>query len=183
MSAALEVEEWRDVPGYEGLYQASNMGNIRNDKTGAVLRLGLCTEGYHKVTLGYRNSRKTVRAHILVMMSFNVTRPSGMDIDHIDGNKTNNRLENLEYVTRRVNIQRHHSRTRSTSSYMGVRWCKSKSTWGSKIGYNGSRYHLMYSRTEGNCGKIYEMAVQSIERGEFEKFMLGIADIREGLKK
>lgn len=99
----LETEEWRDVPGYEGLYQVSNLGRVRRTKTGRVLRPGKTRKGYFAVSFSRNSVRKSEYVHSCVARAFLGTRPEGLTINHKDGNKSNNCAANLEYCTNQEN--------------------------------------------------------------------------------
>lgn len=93
------TEIWKDIPGYEGRYQASNEGRIKG-AYGRVLKPGNC-RGYSIVNIsGYG----TIAVHLLVARTF-LPLPNET-VNHKDGNKKNNALINLEWVTRSEN-QRH----------------------------------------------------------------------------
>lgn len=93
------MEYWRFVPGYEFLYEVSSAGNIRNFRTGTIRKPALHPTGYFLVDLWRFGSKKTFRVHRLVAMAF-LENPGGRaQVNHIDGNKTNNHLENLEWAT------------------------------------------------------------------------------------
>lgn len=103
-------EIWKDIPNYEGLYQVSDLGRVRSfDRIDALgrLRRGRILKhsivlGYNKLTLcGRDGSRKEIKVHRLVMLAF--CGWSDLQVNHINGIKTDNRLENLEYVTNREN--------------------------------------------------------------------------------
>ena len=86
-------EEWREVRDHP-FYEVSNMGNVRK-----TLRQTCDPEGYPRVTV----DRKRVRVHQLVMEAFSKKRHENDIVDHINGQKNDNRLENLEYVTPKEN--------------------------------------------------------------------------------
>jgi len=104
------VEIWKDVPGYEGLYQISNLGN--------VLSLNYRNHGYSQVLVPKRNNsgrlwvelyghrkRKPCLIHRLVATAF-IPNPNGYpQINHKDENPTNNRVDNLEWCTGDYNIR------------------------------------------------------------------------------
>ena len=99
MKTAAE-EEWRPIPGweYEG-YDISSCSRIRN-RHGRILRQAISDRGYRFIVL-CRNSRpRAFRVHRLLMHAFIGPCPDGMEVNHKNGIKTDNRLENLEYVTR-----------------------------------------------------------------------------------
>lgn len=102
--------EWRDIPGYEGFYQVSNTGLVRRIKSakgthvGKILVRGISAAGYPYHILCVNAKGKNWRVHQLVMLAFVGVAPAGMEINHKSGIKTDNRLENLEYVTHQENI-------------------------------------------------------------------------------
>lgn len=114
------LEIWKDIPGYEGKYQASTLGRIRSlDRyitqigrggnpfmrriRGRVLRPGrYCKTGHLSVVLGKGTPGKPV--HQLVMQTFVGPQGKGVDVRHLNGDPTDNRLENLKYGTRHENI-------------------------------------------------------------------------------
>ena len=110
------MEIWKDIPGYEGKYQASNLGRIRSldreigvagvkgHKTmkGRVLRPGPTKSGHLYVALGHGAAGKPV--HQLIARTFIGPRPEGADVCHNDGDPTNNCVDNLRYDTRTNNI-------------------------------------------------------------------------------
>lgn len=101
-------EIWRDIPGYEGLYQASDFGRVRSlprAKTGGkILTPQMNNSGYHRVSITSAGQHKYLYVHHLVALAFLGPRPGGDDINHINGVKTDNRPENLEYATRSQNM-------------------------------------------------------------------------------
>ncbi len=82
-------------------YEISNDGSVRNTKTGKMLKIVTNNNGYHLVCLSYKNKKQTAYIHRLVAEAFVVTdldmRTSV--VNHIDGNKSNNTIENLEWAT------------------------------------------------------------------------------------
>jgi len=101
-------EEWKPVVGYEGFYEVSDMGRVRSLPRkwakGGILKPAPDEWGYSTVGLCKNGKRKTNRIHILVMQTFKGECPEGCEVDHIDGNPSNNCLENLRYVTHKENI-------------------------------------------------------------------------------
>lgn len=108
-----ENEIWKDIPNYEGIYQASNMGRIKSleriDALGyrlkeKILKPTINHKGYYKVPL-YKNSKvKKYSVHRLVYEAFNGQIPEGLQVNHINEIKTDNRLENLNLMTCKENI-------------------------------------------------------------------------------
>lgn len=98
------MEKWKlikDCPNYE----ASDEGRIKNSKTGRILRTTQNSRGYEQVSLRVNKKYVTKRVHRLVADSFYEGDHSELDVNHIDGNKLNNRLSNLEFCTRSENIR------------------------------------------------------------------------------
>ena len=107
-------EEWRDVVGFEGLYEVSNLGNVRSkDRHSVMIRYGKSITrflkgqplkqqtdkyGYKYVNIGGKNRK----VHRLVMEAF--VGKSDLTVNHRDEDKSNNKLDNLEYMTSRDNL-------------------------------------------------------------------------------
>ena len=103
------VEEWRDIPGYEGLYQVSNFGRVYGMRTDVYIKMFLDKDGYLKLNLYGKNTagksvRKTYHVHRLVALAFIPNPDNKPQIDHINGVKTDNRPENLRWATCKENI-------------------------------------------------------------------------------
>lgn len=103
----LLYEEWRDVKGYEGLYQVSNLGRARSfhNQYGRVLKPIRTTDGYSQVTLSKNGKLKATRLHILVAQAFIPNPENKPQVNHIDGNRANCHVDNLEWATSKENIQ------------------------------------------------------------------------------
>jgi transposase len=107
MSKSQEV--WRDIPGWEGLYQASTWGRIRRLnilKPSLTSGTGYPAVGLPAESVGKHTTSKRHHVHALVALTFIGPRPLGMHIDHKDGNRENAEPENLEYVTPKENNHR-----------------------------------------------------------------------------
>jgi hypothetical protein len=98
------MEEWREVLGFEGLYQVSNFGRIRSIKTGKIKEQTI-HDNDNRPYLGLwkNNKQKICRPHKLVMEAFVGIRPQGMECCHNDGNPQNNHLSNLRWDTAKNN--------------------------------------------------------------------------------
>lgn len=96
-----EIEEWESIPGATG-YKISNFGNVLGSK-GGIYKTPVNHKGYPTIRIPARKYCKT--AHTVVASIFIGPRPEGMQINHIDGNKLNNRHDNLEYISCRDNIR------------------------------------------------------------------------------
>lgn len=101
-------EVWKDIPGYEGRYQVSNLGNVRSLNwrlTGQTKNLFLKphNQGYLQVELADNGKRKTYMVHRLVAICFVDGYTEGMLVNHKNENRTDNRAENLEWCTQSYN--------------------------------------------------------------------------------
>lgn len=112
----MKKETWKAIPGYEGLYEVSDLGRVRSlgrefiDKMGRlrifkskILKSATSTQRRVSVVLYTSEGCKTYGVHNLVALAFIGERPDGYDTCHLDGDSTNNRLDNLRYDTRGQN--------------------------------------------------------------------------------
>ena len=167
-------EIWRDVEGYEGLYQVSNFGNVKslarvvkwkNTKRTIkekLLKLGFDFRGYLVVGLCKEGKLKTKRIHVLVAIAFLNHTPDGTQkivVDHIDNNKLNNNLENLQLTSNRHNCSKD---KKGTSKYTGVSWHKASKKWASQIRINGKVKHIGYFSNEIDASKAYQSKLESL---------------------
>jgi len=104
-------EEWRPVVGYEGWYDISNLGRVRRAReghrtfVGRILKPSPDRGGYLQVYLVRDSKKHTSPVHRLVGNAFFGELPTGMQTNHINGNKNDNSVQNLEYVTPSQNMQ------------------------------------------------------------------------------
>ena len=112
------MAKWKTIPGYEN-YDVSDEGEVRNGKTGRILKSSYSNGGYKKVNLRSNNVVANAKIHRLVAENF-IPNPDGLpQVNHIDGDKNNNRIENLEWCTRGENMRHaaeHHLLCRPDSS-------------------------------------------------------------------
>ena len=97
----LEGEIWKDLPEYEGLYQASNKGRIKRNNH--LIKLIIQKTGYLNVSLCKNGISKTCRVHKLIAKIFIPNPNNYQSINHKNGNKQDNRVENLEWCTQSYN--------------------------------------------------------------------------------
>ena len=108
---------WKDIPGYEGLYQVSDCGQVKScervvthPKSGKltlkekILKPGLNPRGYHYVTLCKDGKVKNFLVHRLVALDF-LDGDNTLTVNHIDECKTNNHVSNLEYLSNEDNVR------------------------------------------------------------------------------
>ena len=159
-------EIWKDIPGYEGIYQVSNLGNVKslprimikkgvflsNEK---ILKSGINNLGYLSVVLFNKNT-KTFKVHQLVAMAFLNHIPDGtyrLVVDHINRDKLDNKVENLQIITQRKNVSKD---KKGTSKYTGVSWNIRNKKWVSQIRINGKVKYLGLFNTELEASEAYK---------------------------
>lgn len=153
----LREKGFKDVPGYEGYYAISKSGEIysypnkRHD--GKLIKQGFNGNGYLIVTL-CRNGKRTLATHQIMGMTYLGKRKKGYDINHKNGVRTDNRLENLEYCTRFQNNCFCGPKKNSTSKYKGV--SKDGNRWRSKIYVGGKVCHIGSFGSEIEAAKAYD---------------------------
>jgi hypothetical protein len=157
-------EIWKDVEGYEGRYLISNTGKLKSIlKTKEKLINGNINNGYLKYGLSYKlkNKKRIYSSHQLVAQAFLGHKICGMNlvIDHINDNKLDNRVENLQIVTQRENS--HKTQGVYSSQYKGVYLDRNK--WKSQIVINKKNKHLGLFVNEYEAHLAYQNALNNFE--------------------
>ena len=157
-------EQWKDIVGYEGLYEVSDLGRVKNAK-GLIKSTNIGKQGYLRTTLCKGGKRNTFTIHKLLAMGFLGHVPNGMNlvVDHIDNNKLNNNLTNLQLITQRENVSKDISG--GSSKYVGVSWNKAKSKWNVSIRHLDQSHHLGYYTIEEEARDAYVQALARIHSG------------------
>lgn len=96
-------EEWKDIKGYEGLYQISNKGRVKSTRNNIILKPMISDKGYYHVDLYNKDNRKSCRVHRLVAQAFIPNPNNYPQVNHIDENTINNQVSNLEWCTAQYN--------------------------------------------------------------------------------
>lgn len=141
-------EIWKDVKGYEGIYQVSSSGELKSLKRKGRLKdkaLSLPTNngGYVVVDLCKQSKKETCSVHQLVAIAFLNHTPCGhkLVVDHINNDKTDNRFENLQLITQRENASKDRKgkskHTGVSKAYIGDKWVAEIQT-GNKKKYLGT---------------------------------------------
>ena len=140
-----EQEIWNDIKGYEGRYQVSNWGRVKSlnriitNRRGrkatikeTILKPEVVFDGYIRVHLSKNGKQKHYRVATLVFEAFNGPIPEGKELDHANGVRTDNRLENLRAVSHLENCRnpisraKHLAANESRSRKMKEYWRKKK---------------------------------------------------------
>ncbi len=192
-----DLEEWKDVVGYEGSYEVSNLGNVRSknrefiNKKGAIRKI----KGRLLKQMGKMNwyksvnlSRKTFRVHRLVAQAFLPNYDNKPFVNHIDGDKTNNTVNNLEWCTPKENSE--HSVLMGLHKYgnlFGIEHGKSRPIFQydlngyflqgflfireASIALSISENHLsrVCSRERGSCGGFQWRYYKTDKIGKYER--------------
>lgn len=97
------MKQWKPIKGYEGLYDVSDEGDVYSHFYKVCLKLKLNNNGYYTVRLSLSGKEKNIPLHRLIALHFIPNPENKPQINHIDGNKLNNKLENLEWCTNQEN--------------------------------------------------------------------------------
>ena len=97
-------ERWKDIKGYEGKYQISTTGRLKSVKSNLIMKPMVALNGYLIACLWENNRQRKITIHRLVANAFIPNLNNLPEINHIDEDKTNNRVENLEWCTHKYNM-------------------------------------------------------------------------------
>jgi hypothetical protein len=165
----MQEEIWKDVPGYEGYYQVSSLGQVKSlhkgSRFGKVLHNNM-RKGYYSVSLCKKGTQKSCSVHIIVAISFLNHTPNGFEkvIDHINNNPLDNRVENLQIVTQRFNS--HKDQSNYSVKSKGVNFIdrpSCKKAYRAKVTIKGKILHLGYFVTETEASNAYKTKIKEIE--------------------
>lgn len=185
----LEGEIWKEIPGSDGFYQVSTKGRVNSyNNNGVASRDGwneslryrkipklknqqINNKGYFMVCLRVYGKYKTLSVHRLMALTFLENPNNYAYINHIDGNKLNNNIENLEWVSPRENIaHRVKSQKGKYSNYPGVSKDKRDGAWWAQINLPGENKNKNLGRfkTELEAAQAYQNAMK--EYGIINKY-------------
>mgnify|MGYP003652292995 CR=1 FL=1 len=160
----LGIEVWKNIPEFES-YQVSNLGNAKSLKYGKerILKKPINGNGYIQVGI-YKNKKRYARTiNQLMAIAFLNHKPCGhkMVVDHIDTNKLNNKLYNLQVITHRENLSKDR---KGISKYTGVFLAKGRTKWRASININGKTKHLGCFVNEKDASQAYQNELKKINR-------------------
>jgi hypothetical protein len=166
-------EIYKSIPGYEGYYEVSNLGNVKSlprkiyNGTGFFISKEKLLKplkdiyGYFYVSLCKDNNVKNYTIHKAVAITFLGHVPCGMKlvVDHINDIKTDNRVENLQIITNRENSYK--TQLGYSSNYKGVCLHKKRNRWVARIIINKKKIHLGYYTDEYQAHLAYQKALHT----------------------
>ena len=159
-----ENEIWKDIPNYEGLYQVSNSGSVKSLAFNKERILSSAADGggYLNVRLYKDKLSKTKKVHQLVAMAFLKHEPCGMKmvVNHINHNRLDNNVNNLEVISNRENTSQSH--LKSSSKYTGVTYHSQRGKWMARIWINKNRVYLGLFDCELAAAKAYQNKIKQI---------------------
>jgi len=153
-------EEYRKIKGYEN-FSVSNFGNVRNEKTCLILKQHLHNEYYR---VGVQGKKHFI--HRLIAEYF-IPNPNNKPyVDHIDNNRSNNRIDNLRWVTTSENNYNMSIKKTNKSGVKGVYWGKKRNKWRADIKKNGVHFTIGRYVNKEDAIKARQLKAQELF-GEF----------------
>jgi len=135
----VSLEIWKPIKTLNGEYEASNLGRIRKTSTKKIKDTKSLNKGYKRASFSYSGGYKKLSYHRAVAEAF--LGVSNLSVNHIDGNKLNNKINNLEYVTTAQNVQ-HYYKSKFNRLGVFMRPKNKYKKYSSQIRYKGKRYYL-----------------------------------------
>ena len=169
----MQNEIFKDIPNYEGIYQVSNFGVVKSLGRFSKFKDGLrevkprilksyFAHFYMRISLNKDGLSKKYSIHQLVAMAFLGHKPDGTTkivVDHINNDKLDNRLDNLQLISHRKNVSKD---SKGSSKYVGVHYYKRDNKWVAYITKNWKRKHLGYFKNELEASNAYQEALKNI---------------------
>jgi hypothetical protein len=145
-------------PETQGFYYEVDTGlpwtsrTSRNDYNSELKKINsLNSSGYYQISI----NGKTTRWHRLVWQHFNGAISKDLTVDHINNNRTDCRIENLQLLSQRVNSRKRCIRNNNTTGFAGVHWCNRENKYVARIGIDYKRKHLGYFDNPEEAYKAY----------------------------
>jgi hypothetical protein len=159
--------KYAEIAGYED-YLIYEDGRVFSKKRGIYLRPALVGGGYLCVHLCNQGIRKMFKIHRLLAQYFIPNPEMKSEVDHIDGNKQNNSLENLRWATKKENGANRGLQRNNTSGEKNVAWFKRDGKWQVHFKVDGKRRHFGYFNDYDDAVKFARQKRQELH-GEFAR--------------
>lgn len=159
-----QIEVWKDVVGYEGLYQVSNYSNVKSLIRGKLLKSIYPYKDYNFVKLYKNGKRETKGCHVLcgeAFLGYDTKNKFGLVLDHKNDNKKDNFLSNLQIITQRQNVRK--SIVKKNTPYYGV--YKVGNKWRARFYFKNKPYHVGYYNCDYEAHIAVEQKIKELENG------------------
>jgi len=123
--------------------------------------------GYLKIGI----EGKVYSAHRLAWLYLYGEIPKGVEIDHVNGNKSDNRIVNLRLATHQQNMENQKTHATNKSGYKGVSWWAPTKKWKAQIGHQGKKYHIGLYQTKEEAKVAYEERAQQLRTHHPKEFL------------
>lgn len=161
----LELEQkkqFKDIPGWEGLYAIAKDGTIwsypKKNHKGRILKQHKMKSGYFYVLFTKNCKSKHLLVHRLIAMAYIPNPKKLLCVNHKDFDKQNNAISNLEWCSKGENTRFSHAQKTSTSKYKGVSWNKKRNKWVAQI----KSQYIGQATTEIMAARMYDKAAKAL---------------------
>ena len=154
------------IKGFEGDYKISNYNKLKSIKFNKERIIKEKTHTiYNYYSLCKNGKRYEHKTHLLVWDHFGSSKRDGikLQVDHIDEDKKNNHIDNLQLLKPRSNVSKAYKKYNTTSNYTGVSWFKQTNRWKAGIRIDGKMKHLGYFLDEYEAHLAYKKELDKIE--------------------
>lgn len=151
------MEIFKEIDGYEGNYLISNYSNVYSIKKGKlkIMKPFKAARGYIIIDLSINGNRKSHYLHRLMALHFIENPNNYPDVNHIDHDKTNNNLSNLEWVNTRENVSHDIIKKNNSDKLLGASWYPPYNKYRSRIRIENKNIHLGYFNTKEEAQQAY----------------------------
>ena len=164
-------DDFVDVTGYEGLYKINKEGDVWSCKRKRLLKISI-NKGYKSIVLSKNNTINNYSIHRLIGINFIPNPNNNPFIDHINRIRTDNRIENLRWVTRCENCQNCEKQKNNTSGYKNI-YTDTKGGyeyWRIEINYNNNTYRKRFNKTKYTLEEVVDFRNQKYIEFGLEKY-------------
>ena len=162
----MQNEIWKPIKGYEGFYEVSSRGDVKSlVSNGRILKPDVGAWGHKRVTLCKDKKHNRVLIHRVAFESFYGDIDACKVIDHVDGNPSNNMVENLQQVSQRENVGRGKlcdNKNSKSSKYRGVTFRKNRGVWQAHIFADGRLNFIGHYNTETEANMARQQKLKEI---------------------